>query len=60
MNTQNKHLFAAISKDETEKMTTIVNETIAFGISQKKSFTAADLWNIQRQRRSILQRRHIA
>ena len=58
MNTQFNNLFQAISEAETKKLTTVVNETIAFGNNQKKAFTAADLWNIQRQRKSLLQRRH--
>jgi hypothetical protein len=60
MNTQNNNLLKSISKDETKRLTTVVNETIAFDISTVKSFTAADLWNIQRSRRSSLQRRHYA
>ncbi|GAB2811520.1 hypothetical protein [Ferruginibacter profundus] len=60
MNTQNKSLFTSISKSETKALTTIVKETLAFGlVNQEKHFTAADLWNIQRQKRST-QRRHFA
>ncbi len=54
MNTQNKSLFTAMSKTETKELTTIVKETLAFGVvNQEKHFTAADLWNIQRQKRSV-------
>lgn len=60
MNTQNKSLFTAISKSETKELTTIVKETLAFGVNVEKHFTAADLWNIQRQKRSIVQRRRFA
>jgi len=60
MNTQNKDLFKAISKNETRVLTTVVKETLAFAINQEKHFTAADLWNIQRQKRSIVSRRHFA
>lgn len=60
MNTQNNNLLKSISKEETKRLTTVVNETIAFDINTVKSFTAADLWNIQRSRRSSLQRRHYA
>lgn len=60
MNTQNNHLLKSISKEETKRLTTVVNETIAFDVNVVKSFTAADLWNIQRSRRSSLQRRHYA
>ncbi len=60
MNTQNNHLLKSISKEETKRLTNVVNETIAFDVNVVKSFTAADLWNIQRSRRSSLQRRHYA
>jgi hypothetical protein len=60
MNTQNNNLLAKISKEETKKLTQIVNETIALGIQSTKTFTNVDFWNIQRQRKSTLQRRHYA
>ncbi len=60
MNTQNNNLLATISKEETKKLTQIVNETIALGIQSTKTFTSVDFWNIQRQRKSTLQRRHYA
>ena len=60
MNTQQNNLLVNLSKTETTKLTTVVNETLATGMQHSKSFTAADLWNIQRQRKSSLQRRHIA
>ncbi|NOT94473.1 hypothetical protein [Ferruginibacter sp.] len=62
MNTTTTNLFKAISKTETKELTIIVKETLAFGVAQTqgKHFTAADLWNIQRQKRSILQRKHYA
>lgn len=60
MNTQNNHLLKSISKEETKRLTAVVTETIAFDVNLTKSFTAADLWNIQRSRRSSLQRRHFA
>jgi hypothetical protein len=53
MNTQTNNLFKAISKAETKKMVEIVNETLAFGMYKEKVFTATDLWNIQRQRKSF-------
>jgi hypothetical protein len=58
MNTTTNNLFKAISEAETKTLTTVVKETLAFEVNQKKAFTAADLWNIQRQKRSLLQRRH--
>jgi hypothetical protein len=35
----------------------MVEETLALGMNQHKPFTAAELWNIQRRRRSFVQRR---
>jgi hypothetical protein len=60
MNTQNINLFSVINEAETKKLTTVISETLAFDLNQVKTFTAADLWNIQRQRRSNIQRRHFA
>jgi hypothetical protein len=61
MNTQTKSLFTSMSKNETKELTTIVKETLAFGVvNQEKHFTAADLWNIQRQKRSVGHRRNFA
>jgi hypothetical protein len=57
MNTQNKNLFNALSKEETSALTNVADETFAFSLHQHKPFTAADLWNIQRRRRSFVQRR---
>lgn len=59
MKKQSTNLFAAIAKSTLAGLTNEVKETLAEGFSQqpKKVFTAADLWNIQRQRKSMLQRR---
>lgn len=57
-----KHLNSLLSQLRTEQLeilTTIVNETLATGLDLPKSkiFTAADLWNIQRQGKQRVQRR---
>jgi hypothetical protein len=57
MNTQNNNLLNTLTKAETTQLTTIVEETLALGMNQHKPFTAAELWNIQRRRRSFVQRR---
>ncbi len=57
MNTQNNNLLNTLTKVETTELTTIVEETLALGMHQHKPFTAAELWNIQRRRRSFVQRR---
>jgi len=60
MNTQNNKAFATNAATETENLTILVNETLTLVNPEKKAFTAADLWNIQRQKRSIVQRRYYA
>jgi hypothetical protein len=59
MKTASANLFSQISKTETDNLTTQVKETLAMGYAQNntKTFSAAELWNIQRQRRSFVQRR---
>ena len=57
MNTLHNNLFQTISKAETKNLTTIVKETIAFETAQHKTFTAANLWNIQRRGTTMVQRR---
>jgi hypothetical protein len=57
MNTQHNNLLNTLTKAETTQLTTIVEETLAMGMNQHKPFTAAELWNIQRRRRSFVQRR---
>ena len=56
MKTTNKNEFVPISRSLTKELTEIVNETIDSNISQKKTFTSADLWHIQRQKK-VSQRR---
>ena len=62
MKTQSANLFNQISKTQVENLTMEVKETLAVGYNQNqsKSFSAAELWNIQRQRKSINQRRRFA
>jgi len=59
MKTQLTNLFSQISKTEVDNLTTQVKETLAMGLTQNSSkvFSAAELWNIQRQRRTFVQRR---
>lgn len=59
MKTKQTQLFASLSKESTNKLTTLVKETLAYELADKKTFTAADLWNIQRRRKTVLQRRHL-
>ncbi|MEO5892399.1 MAG: hypothetical protein ABIQ31_19275 [Ferruginibacter sp.] len=52
-------LFNQMSTKQLENLTTVINETLAMDLYQPKVkiFTAADMWNIQRQGRSRTQRR---
>jgi hypothetical protein len=61
MKKQNQGYLTQVTKMELHKLTTVTEETIATGFKQeeRKSFTSADLWNIQRNRRSFVQRRFI-
>jgi hypothetical protein len=60
MKRSNTSLFTQLSKEELNNLTSTANEVIAFDCknSNNKIFSAADLWNIQRQRRSFVQRRN--
>ena len=57
MNTQLNNLVSKLTNEGTTHLTTMVEETLALGMNQHKPFTAAELWNIQRRRRSFVQRR---
>lgn len=57
MRTQNNNLLSTLTKEETATLTRVVEETLASATGQHKPFTAAELWNIQRKRRSFVQRR---
>jgi len=51
-------LLATLSNTELKNLTTTVSETLATTNNcNKKSFTALDLWSIQKQRRSFSVRR---
>ncbi len=52
--------FSPLTKVETEKLTNVVSETLALEFTQPKSFSPADLWNIQRKSRTMTIRRYYA
>ena len=58
MKKQSTNQFSPISKEQTEQLTTVVNETIALGVIPVKIFSSADLWNIQRRGRTMMSRRN--
>jgi hypothetical protein len=57
MKKQTTNQFSQISKEQTENLAIVVKETLALGISNVKTFSSADLWNIQRRSRTIMSRR---
>jgi len=62
MKKQSFNSFKPVSKTEMSLLTTSIKETLAtnFDTTQQKIFSAADLWNIQRNKRRNLGRRFIA
>ena len=58
MKTQTSSLFNAISKAQLVSLTTEVKETLAIDTIYpfSKKFTAAQVWNIQRQKRTVQRR----
>ena len=59
MKKQSTSLFTQMSKEQFENLTTVVNETLVAGFISpaRKTFTTVDLWNIQRQGKTRIQRR---
>ncbi|MEO5944546.1 MAG: hypothetical protein ABIP30_13940 [Ferruginibacter sp.] len=60
MNTQSTTVFAQLSKEHLQDLTKEVKETLATSTAQVKTFSAADMWNIQRQRKSFSRTRRYA
>ena len=54
-------LFTKINQAFVANLTPEVKETIAFDLvnPKHKIFTAAELWNVQRQRKSRIQRKYL-
>ena len=60
MKKQTEKNFTQISKEQTNELTTVINETLAFGLAHAKTFSSVDLWNIQRRSKTMMYRRHLA
>jgi hypothetical protein len=62
MKKQSINLFETISPEHRAQLTSVVNETIAtdYAVAPNKIFTAAELWNIQRQGKTSITRRRFA
>ena len=58
MKKQTENTITILSKKDVENLTKVVKETLS--IARPKTFSTADLWNIQRRSRTMFQRRHIA
>ena len=60
MKKQSNTLFTGLTEAQVNSLTTVVAETLAFNHERPtaKVFTAAELWNIQRQKKAITTRRH--
>ena len=59
MKKQSNFLFSNINTQDLIKITTVVKETLHLGHGKpaKKIFSAADMWNIQRQKKATTLRR---
>jgi hypothetical protein len=58
MKKQSENTFTLLCQKQVEALTQVVKETLGF--TKPKTFSTADLWNIQRRVRTMLQRRHLA
>lgn len=54
MKKQSTTPFSPISKEQMEKLTTVTPETLV----KARTFSAADLWDIQRRGRTMMSRRN--
>lgn len=57
----NNKYYTSLNSEQLQNLTTLVPETIAIDVAgfNKKSFTSADLWNIQRAKKSVRNRRSL-
>jgi hypothetical protein len=60
MKKQTTNQFSTVILNQVEKLTSVANETLAMEFHQVRTFSPADLWNIQRRGRTMMQRRHFA
>lgn len=59
MKLQSTNLLETLTKNEIKFLATQVKETVCnnFKVARKRTFTAADLWNIQRRKRDLVTRK---
>ena len=60
MKKQSPNTITLLSQNQVEELTQVVKETLATGFSRPKTFSTADLWNIQRRSKTSMYRRHLA
>jgi predicted transcriptional regulator len=63
MKTQNTNFFQALGKEQLNNLVKEVKETVAVNhpvVNHKSAFGVADLWNLERGRRTRTLRRHLA
>ena len=58
MKKQSMNFITSMSETSLQNLVKIVDETLAFDAipAKKKTFTAADLWNIQSQKKNVRRR----
>ena len=61
MKRQSNTLFINLTENDVNNLTTIVAETIATDLIERKQkvFSAAELWNIQRQKKAVRSSRRL-
>ena len=61
MKRQSTTLFINLSENDVKNLTTVVAETLATNLLQEKQkvFSAAELWNIQRQKKAVRSSRRL-
>jgi len=61
MKTLADSFLTTLNSEQLKNLTTLVSETIAIDANAciGKTFTSADLWNIQRAKKSVRNRRYI-
>jgi hypothetical protein len=60
MKKQTEINFSKISKEQTNDLTTVLDETIAMNFIAAKSFNIVDLWSIQRKSKTTIHSRKLA
>lgn len=59
MKKQTEINFSKISKEQTKKLTTLEGESLVTNYVPFKTFTLAELWNIHRRSKPMVNRRHL-